>query len=111
MGGLVSGAVHCLATSSFWTGFALEAQCSSVTMAPAKEIMVKENGDLGLKPRSMGESCRRQGTQGVRAMKKRVQIVCYSKVNVVKKQRGMSKGLNNRPDIPPVYALLYLALA
>ncbi len=84
-----------------------------MTMPPAKKIMVKENGNLGLKPRSMGESCRRQGTQGVGAMKKRVQIVCYSKVDVdeVKKQRGMSKGLNNCPDIPLVYAVLCLALA
>ena len=82
-----------------------------MTIPPAKGIMVSENGDLWLKPRSMGESCRRQGTQGVGAIKKRVQSVCYSKMDVVKKQRGMSKGLNNRPDIPPVYALLYLALA
>ena len=82
-----------------------------MTIPPAKGIMVSENADLWLQPRSMGDSCRRQGTQSVGAMKERVQEVCYSKVDVVIKQRGMSKGLNNRPDIPPVYALPDLRLA
>ena len=57
--------------------------------------------------RSMGKAYAKQGTHGVAAMKKRSeQSAKYCKVNTMKKERGMSKGLmNNRLDIPSNDAL------
>ena len=74
-----------LGTSSFWINFVVEARCSSSTMPPARGTMVSENADFWLKSRSMGESRRRRGTQGVGVIKKRAQVVCHSKLDVVKK--------------------------
>lgn len=49
----------------------------------------------------MSEACGRRGTHGVGSKKQKGRAVYYSGVNVMEKGRGLSRGLNNRLDIPP----------
>lgn len=57
------------------------------------------NLDPWPKSQSMGEACGRPGTYSVEFKKQKGRAVYYSEINVMGKEQGLSRGLNNRLDI------------
>lgn len=91
-----------LATPSFWTGLVVEAQCSSSSRALVTEN--REGRERSIDGPKLDRRVRRTGSEGQVASGLTRRVGEHRSI-IMRKQRGMSKGLNNRLDIPSNNAL------